>query len=522
MATLIPPAPPKAYDVIVVGCGPGGSTAAYHLAKRGFRVLALERHGFPRYHIGESLTGVAASLLSEMDLADEMERRSFPRKTGVKVVGRNAQSEFFVPSLVPTWQVRRDEFDQMLLDRAVSAGVEHVHGSVKRILRDGERVVGVAYRPSGCPDDLLQEARAGMVVDATGHSALMSRHHVAGARQIDAFGHQIAVFTQFDGALRDEGPMGNNTVIFYAKKHHWAWFIPLSESVVSVGAVVPIRTYKEIADSPEALMLWATDEINPELARRLRGAHATEPVRTVGNYSYRIEPYAGPGWLCVGDAHRFADPIFSFGVAFAMCEAVAAAKATELALRDHREADALADYVAYCDRGQEAAYDLIRYFWRYPAFFPFQVQGDFRHDMMRLFSGDFFRDEEIPALVAMRASLATFESGELGDGVARSIAGRVHASYSDFQGIQGAYLAVADDAVCVSFVLDDDRLELYERMYEIEGSLYREFGERSIAVRAYAPGSDDDELRLVRQVGGRVPRAELRDAHRIFDHRGAS
>ena len=449
MATLIPPALPKAYDVIVVGCGPGGSTAAYHLAERGFRVLALERHAFPRYHIGESLTGVAASLLSEMGLVDEMGRRSFPAKTGVKVVGRNAKSEFFVPSLVPTWQVRRDEFDQMLLDRAVSAGVEYVQGSVKRILRDGERVVGVAYRASDRDDDLLQEARAGMVIDATGHSALMSRHHVAGVRQIDAFGHQIAVFTQFEGALRDDGPMGNNTVIFYAKKHHWAWFIPLSESVVSVGAVVPIQTYKQIADSPEALMAWAAENINPELTRRLDQARATEPVRTVRNYSYRIEPYAGPGWLCVGDAHRFADPIFSFGVAFAMCEAVAASKATERALRDHREAEALADYVAYCDRGHEAAYDLIRYFWRYPAFFPFQVQGEFRHDMMRLFSGDFFRDEEIPALVAMRTSLSSFEGAELGEGVARSIAGRVHASYYDFQGIQGAYLDVADGAVCV-------------------------------------------------------------------------
>ncbi|HHH27275.1 MAG TPA: NAD(P)/FAD-dependent oxidoreductase, partial [Polyangiaceae bacterium] len=421
MATLIPPAPPKAYDVIVVGCGPGGSTAAYHLAERGFRVLALERHRFPRYHIGESLTGVAASLLSEMGLVDEMAKRAFPEKTGVKVVGRDAKSEFFVPSLVPTWQVRRDEFDTMLLERAVAAGVDHVHGSVKRILRDGERVVGVAYRASDRPDDLLQEARARMVIDATGHSALMSRHQVAGVRQIDAFGHQIAVFTQFENVLRDEGPMGNNTVIFYAKKHHWAWFIPLSDDVVSVGAVVPTQTYKQIADSPDALMLWATENINPELTRRLTEACAVEPVRTVRNYSYRIEPYAGPGWLCVGDAHRFADPIFSFGVAFAMCEAVAAVKATEQALREHRERQALDAYVAYCDRGHEAAYDLIRYFWRFPAFFPFQVQGEFRHDMMRLFSGDFFRDEEIPALDAMRTSLETFDAADLDDGLARSI-----------------------------------------------------------------------------------------------------
>jgi flavin-dependent dehydrogenase len=522
MPTLVPPPLPEAYDAVIVGCGPGGSTAAYHLAKRGWRVLALEREAFPRYHIGESLTGVAASLLDGMGLADEMDRRGFPKKLGVKVVGSHAKSEFFVPSLVPTWQVRRGEFDEMLLERAIEAGAEYRRGSVRRILRDGDRVEGVAYRPQGQGDDMLRHVQARMVIDATGHSALMSKHGVAGVRQVDAFGYQIAVFTQFEGALRDASPHANDTVIFYAKKQHWAWFIPLSDDTVSVGIVVPTDAYKAVAGSPDQLMAWGAEHINPELRRRLADATITEPVRAVRNYSYRIEPYAGEGWLCVGDAHRFADPIFSFGVAFAMGEGVAAAEATDTILRRHEHEEPLRRYVAYCDRGHAAAYDLIRYFWKFPAFFPFQVQGAYRRDMMRLFSGDFFRDESIPALDAMRTSLGAYDPSVFESETARDLAGRVHASYSDFQGIDGAYLDVADDTLCLSFILRDDCLELYERLYEIEGDLYRHYGPRAIAVRAFAPSNDtrtpDAPLRLVRQVGGRATEAAF--AHRIFDHRG--
>src|SRR5262245_22734662 len=133
------------FDVVIIGCGPGGTTLAAYLARAGLSVLALEKEPFPRYHIGESLTGMAATVLQDFGLDAEMDRRQFPRKGGVKVIGREAKNEFFVPVLVPTWQVRRDEFDQLLLDNALQHGVTHRYGTVRDLLWDGERVVGVRY-----------------------------------------------------------------------------------------------------------------------------------------------------------------------------------------------------------------------------------------------------------------------------------------------------------------------------------------------------------------------------------------
>src|ERR1044071_3887006 len=99
------------FDVVVMGCGPAGSVLATYLAKAGVSVLALERHTFPRYHIGESLTSVATNYIQEMGLAPEMERLGFARKQGIKFIGRDAKNEFFIPVQLPSWHVRRAEFD---------------------------------------------------------------------------------------------------------------------------------------------------------------------------------------------------------------------------------------------------------------------------------------------------------------------------------------------------------------------------------------------------------------------------
>src|SRR5258705_5043167 len=98
---------------------------ASYLARAGASVLVLEKAVFPRYHIGESLTGMAADVLNDFGLCPEMDRRQFPCKGGVKVIGKDAGSEFFVPVLQNTWQVRRDEFDQVLLGNAIQHGATY-------------------------------------------------------------------------------------------------------------------------------------------------------------------------------------------------------------------------------------------------------------------------------------------------------------------------------------------------------------------------------------------------------------
>jgi FADH2-dependent halogenase len=402
------------YDVIVIGGGPAGSTTAAYLARAGASVLVIEKETFPRYHIGESLTGMAAEVINDFGLSAEMDARQFPPKGGVKVIGTGAKSEFFVPVLQATWQVRRDEFDTILLDNATKLGAEVVLGEVKEILQDGapgkgSRVVGVRYLPQGASNTETREVFAPFTVDASGRAALMSRAGIAGKVQYyDEFSRQAAVFTQFKGALRDPGDMGNNTFIFYAEKHHWSWFIPLSPDTVSIGVVIPTSKLKELGGAEEA-MAWGLKHINPDLARRVETAEQVDEVRAITNYSYTADPFVGDGWLAVGDAHRFADPIFSFGASFAMVEARAASEAILAAMESGDSTVPFADYADFANRGQDAAMDVIRYFWKFPVFFGFQSRGKMRKDIMRLLSSDVHSPYELKALSLMRNTLNKYE-----------------------------------------------------------------------------------------------------------------
>ena len=389
-------------DVVVIGGGPAGSATAWHLARAGLSVLILERQPFPRFHIGESLTGTAGDFVREFGLSDDMDRLDFPVKPGVKVIGHGAAREFYVPVLRPTWQVRRAEFDQLLLDRAQQAGARHRIATVQHLLCDGERVVGVAFR-----DDQRGpgEVRCRVVVNASGQSMVLAKQGVAGKPEVDDFGRQVAIHSQFERVARDDGEAGNATVIFYDAPLHWAWMIPLSRDLVSIGVVLPARSFKSHGDSPERVLAWGLDNLNPDLTRRTRDARRTEPVRACRDYSYRVNPFVGEGWLCVGDSHRFTDPIFSFGVSFALTAARRAADAITAAISGGDEQAEFAHYAAYCTRGHDAASDLIRYFWAFPAFFSYMTRGKHGQDIIRLLAGDCFEDPPLDASRVMRESL---------------------------------------------------------------------------------------------------------------------
>jgi len=404
------------WDAIVVGCGPAGSTAGADLAAQGLRVLGLERQAFPRYHIGESLTGTVGNYLREIGLEERMNECSFPVKYGVKVVGREARNDFFVATApAPTWQVRRDEFDDMLLGHARKQGLETEIGTVSEVLRDGERVVGVRYVDA---EGQTQEAQSDFLVDATGMSTLLAREGVAGTRKQDVYSDQIAFFSQIEGCERDPGLMHDITMIFYNEPHHWAWFIPLDADRVSVGIVITGETYRahqtELKAAgrpvPEGIYDWGLEAINPELARRCAGKPRSEVVRVTRDYSYEIAPFAGDGWICVGDSHRFVDPIFSFGVSIAVQEGQMAAAAIESALQSGDYRASFSEYQRRCKLGQDAVYDVIRYFWRFPAFFGVQAQGRYREDIMRLFAGACYDEEPLAGLEMMRESLARTSS----------------------------------------------------------------------------------------------------------------
>lgn len=402
------------YDAVIVGCGPAGATVGRCLAERGYKVLAIEKEPFPRYHLGESLTGAAGGFLRDIGLGEEMERRKFPVKYGVKVIGRDAKNEFFVSvAPEPTWQVRRDEFDQILLEQAVSKGMEHRQGVVRDVIRDGDRVLGVHYRDKNGHGD-LNEIRARFVVDCSGLNTYLAQRGVATQPVPQRYGDQVSIFTQIKGCARDPGLMRDNTIIFYNEPHHWAWFIPLSEDIVSVGVVVPKSTYKRIGKGvvytdkpvPQAVLNWGLEHINPDLWDRCRDREWIEPPRVIREYSYVVEPFAGPGWVCVGDAHRFCDPIFSFGIAVTFVESTLCVEALCKAMETGDSVEPFREYQRRCDIGQQAAADLIEYFWRFPAFFGVQSRGKHREGFMELFAGRVYDEEPLPALKMIRESLA--------------------------------------------------------------------------------------------------------------------
>jgi 1H-pyrrole-2-carbonyl-[peptidyl-carrier protein] brominase len=494
------------YDVVVIGAGPGGSATSMLLAERGLSVLVVDRDRFPRYHIGESLTGTAGDFMARHGLEDDMRTWGFLQKPGVKVIGREAKHEFYVPVLRPTWQVRRAEFDELLLRRAVERGAEYAQASVQSMIAEAGRAVGVVLSHDG---EERREIRCSMLVDASGQSSFLSRQGVAGPRRVEAFNRQIALYSQYEGVEVDAGELENVTVIFYRDIHHWSWLIPLTPTTVSIGVVLPINSYKLRGGSAESVMQWGLQELNPELARRCRAARQTEPMRVTRNYSYRVEPFVGPGWLCVGDAHRFTDPIFSFGVSFALTEAEAAAEAIVTALREPgREPDVLASYASYCTRGHDRAADLIRFFWKFPPFFSYMTRSERGGDIIRLLAGDCFSVEPLGASVEMKKSIEDFPQVErVPEGRPRDIACRVYQRFDSFQGVDAAFLVVNHVEITVYFILTESNVDLYDSLQDFEDGIVADFGRDDLAIFSYTP----DLLDAMPPTDGML---------RIFDRRG--
>lgn len=387
------------YDVVIVGSGPGGATAAAFLAKQGRTVLVVESASFPRFHIGESLTGSAGEVIRELGLETEMAKNGYPEKPGVTVIGQQARNEFFVPVMMGTWQVRRSTFDEMLRDLSVKNGVTYLSARASGIERDGDVITGVrVVQNDGSPERII-ECR--VFLDASGQSNFLSKQGIAAEPNVDIFDGQIAFFAHFENVPRDPGPFSNNTTIFYSKLYHWAWMIPISPTVDSFGVVLPRQTYKQVASSPAEALDWGIEKINPEIAGRLRNARQVEKVRVCRDYSYKIDRFVGPNWACIGDAHRFLDPIFSFGVSFAMMEA----RQIALGLKECWDSDdfeaMFRDFSLWSDKGQDIANDLIKYFWKYPVFFGYQMQNaSLRNEVIQLFGGACFNPENmrVPAL----------------------------------------------------------------------------------------------------------------------------
>lgn len=403
-------------DVAICGGGPAGAVLALRLLERGRTPLIVEKAEFPRYHIGESLTGECGALLRGLGLGDYMETADFPTKRGVTVTGKGANAQFWVPveacapdgtrSPAETWQIRREEFDAKLLDTAVERGTRLIRGRCTEILFEEGRACGVRVRRA---DGALRDYRSGAVADCSGQQSLFCRLGLTSPKQRTGYQNQVAFYAQLRGVERDPPPRDGSTHIFYGDRHHWGWSIPLDGAVTSIGIVLPDASFKNGGRSKAETFAEGLRTINPLLATRTANAEPVSEVHTTSNYSYAIDRYTGPGYLCVGDAHRFLDPIFSFGVSIAMHEAGFAAEALDgyLADPDRGEGEPFAGYARSVDAAQQIVEYVVRTFWEFPLVFLRLAHYSHRDEIAEIFSGRLYSASvhELEAVRLMRRLL---------------------------------------------------------------------------------------------------------------------
>jgi flavin-dependent dehydrogenase len=324
------------YDIVVMGGGPGGATAATLAAQHGYRVLLLERSPEPRFKIGESLMPATWSTFQRLGILPKLQASHFPSKYSVQFYSRSGKGSapFYFQETNPhassvTWQVLRSEFDALLLDNAREHGVEVRRGAaVKDVLFEGERAVGVRVDFGG---EGQREISSKVVVDATGRRAFLGRK--LGLMRQDPRLRNVAIFSHFEGALRDPGiDEGATLVLYTGDEGSWFWYIPLPENRVSVGVVGSIESL--ISNRPGDPQAVFDEEVArcPEARRRIAGSRQVFPVQVLNDFSYRSSRIAGHGWVLVGDAFGFLDPVYSSGVFLALTSGELAADSIHAAL----------------------------------------------------------------------------------------------------------------------------------------------------------------------------------------------
>ncbi len=389
--------PTPEYDVIVAGGGPAGSTTATLIAQRGHRVALFERERFPRFHIGESLIPETYWVLKRLNMLQKMQESHFVKKYSVQFV--NASGKLSAPfyfwdnkphECSQTWQVVRSEFDHMLLQNAREHGAEAHEGvHVLDVLFEGDRAVGVRIKDV---DGTRREVRARVVVDASGQAALLQNRFKL--RLWDPVLNKGAIWTYWKGAYRDTGrDEGATMVLQTADKQGWFWYIPLHGDIVSVGVVAPFDRLFKGRDNHELTYEQEVAQA-PAVKSRVATAQRATGYFVTRDYSYRSRQVAGDGWVLVGDAFGFLDPLYSSGVLLALRSGEMAADAIcDGFERDDTSAAQLGRWGAGFNEGVDRMRRLVCEYYDGFSFGAFvRAYPDLRNTVTDLLIGDLFTD----------------------------------------------------------------------------------------------------------------------------------
>ena len=324
------------HDVVVIGGGPGGSAAATLLARRGHRVVLLERERFPRAHVGESLLPASMPVLEELGVLPQMERAGFPKKWGATMLwGRDPEpwSWYFRETnraFPHAYQVWRPTFDKILLDNARASCVDVREGcAVTAALVESNRPYSVKFRAEDGSENIIE---ADWIIDASGQAAVLSR--TLGLRRWDDQFRNMAIYGYFSGSKRLPAPDSTN-IFIESYEHGWAWNIPLANDIASVGVVIDSEVGQHgIRQSGVREQYRRQLDSTRHTSDMLSAADIISGPEVVKDWSYTSERMAGDGWVLVGDAACFVDPLFSSGVHLAMMSGVMAAAYVHAAQSD--------------------------------------------------------------------------------------------------------------------------------------------------------------------------------------------
>jgi flavin-dependent dehydrogenase len=327
----------KKTDVLIIGGGPAGTTFGSLMRKRGYDVTLLEKDHHPRFHIGESLLPMNIPILERLGVLDQVKSMGV-KKLGADFTVGNSGAEpvtfYFREALGDSpdsaFEVRRAEFDHILFGNCTASGVHTFEGMKVHRVDAIENGVQKVYATDENGEEHVWAAR--FLVDASGRDTFLSSSN--GWKLPNRRHASAAVFGHFRGVERRPGEDQGNISIYWFESG-WIWMIPLQDDIMSVGAVCYpeyLRTRKGSLDE----FLQCTLAALAETKQRMAGATAVMPARATGNYSYLSKRMSGPGYLMVGDAFAFIDPVFSSGVYLAMHAAERAVPVAEAWLSGNR------------------------------------------------------------------------------------------------------------------------------------------------------------------------------------------
>lgn len=404
-------------DVIIVGGGPAGSTIGALLSMAGIKNVILESANHPRAHVGESMVTSSTRVFKETGFLEVLEREGFVHKYGASwhpPAGKEFAIEFgeFPQEGIDqdyTYHVDRSKLDLLLLKHAEGKGSKVYQGvHVKQVLFEGDRAVGVRAQFGDQEVDL----RSRVVVDATGRNTLIGNQLKLKVK--DPIFDQYAVHAWFKNVDRGGPHTADFIHIYFLEiERGWVWQIPINEEITSIGVVADKSVFKQAFKDHEEYF-WNTLHTNVSATQAMTNAERINDFKVEGDYSYSLSKFVGNSYLCIGDAARFVDPIFSSGVSVALYSAKYASQQIVQAFQtgDFSE-EALKPYETRMRGGVGVWYEFIRLYYKLlPLFTHFIQSKEHRIEVLRLLQGEVYDRKDVPVLDAMRRYIEAVEKAD--------------------------------------------------------------------------------------------------------------